>query len=129
MTKYIVNGSEMEDIEEVLYYLEYNFDNECFDDYLDEVYPDYEIGGMYYSASKILSECDPSVYDSLLYEYVNGEREAWEDYIINLNNGDTGYICGYDIECIEEVYTCPVCGAEYDTEEEAEECCYEDEEE
>lgn len=129
MTKYILNGIEMEDIEDVLNYLADNYDEEYFEEYLNESYPDYKICGMYYPASQILSKCDPIAYNCLLSNYVNSEREAWADGIRCLDNGDTGYICGYDIECIEEVYTCPVCGAEYDTEEEAEECCNEDEEE
>lgn len=129
MMKYIVDGVEMADIEEVLNYLAENFDEEYFEEYLNYSYPDYQICGTYYTASEILSKCDYTAYNRILSDYVDNEREAWADGIRELEDGDTGYICGYEIECVEEVYTCPVCGAEYDTEEEAEECCNEDEEE
>lgn len=119
----------MKDIEDVLNYLEDNFYDETFNEYLDDLYPNYEICGTYYTASEVLHNCDPTTYRCALLDFIDGEREMWESDIIDMSDCDIISINGCNIECIEELYTCPVCGAEYDTEEDANECCYEDEEE
>jgi hypothetical protein len=72
---------------------------EEFDNYLDDLYGDVLVAGMPYPTSQALKELDPTAYRC--------EKVDYEDSL-----GD------------EEVYICENCGTEYDTYEEAENCCY-----
>jgi|GEM_PF-5322875 len=70
---------------------------EQYNDMLDETYGDF----MDMNASYILKECDPTVYRCGLLDYVDSYRE--------------------------EKYECPICGEEYQDEDEALYCCQDEE--
>jgi hypothetical protein len=53
---------------------------EQFDDWLDEVYPTYEIAGITLYPSQMLKNCDPIAYRIALSEYEDREEE-WEVYL------------------------------------------------
>ena len=82
------------------YQVEERITEDEYQDYLNEVYEDIEICGMIMSQGTILKECDYTAF-----------RTGYVDYLDSL--GDL-YICG-------------VCKIEYDNEEEAEDCCSEEE--
>lgn len=42
---------------------------EMFDEFLDETYPVYQIGGVTLYPSQILKDCDPIAYNIALSEY------------------------------------------------------------
>lgn len=68
-----------------------------YDDMLDECYGDVDICGITFNSSYALKELDPIAYR-----------------------------CGFlDYQEYETVYECPICGEEYEDEEDAEECCQE----
>lgn len=70
-------------------------------DMLNENYGDVEICGMTFSSGDALEELDP-----------------------------TAFRCGFaDYQEEEEVYICPICGEEYEYEDDALYCCQDDEEE
>jgi hypothetical protein len=76
---------------------------EEFDDYLDDTYGDVLVAGILYPTSQVLKEVDPTAY--------NCEKASYEDSLVG------------------EVYICENCGTEYDNYEDAENCCYEEDEE
>jgi hypothetical protein len=71
---------------------------EEFDEVLDEEYGDVLVAGILYPTSQVLKEVDPVAY-----------RCAKGDYEDSLGS---------------EVYICENCGCEYDNYEDAENCCY-----
>ena len=79
MTKYLIDWEEFEQ-EEFQSKLEdavYDCVERNYDDELDETYQGYEIGGLTFSASQVLKECDPTAYGCTLNDAVDSElREA-----------------------------------------------------
>jgi hypothetical protein len=55
---------------------------EQFDDWLDDVYPTYEIAGITLRPSQMLKNCDPIAYRIALSEYDYREEE-WKGYFDN----------------------------------------------
>lgn len=49
-----------------------------FDQYLDDVYGEFEVAGIRFSASRILRELDPVAYDCYKYDYEDMEEECHE---------------------------------------------------
>lgn len=50
-------------------------DNQDFNDFIDDVYPAVKIGGLTFSASKILFELDPIAYRLSAIEYIDNLSE------------------------------------------------------
>lgn len=77
------------------------YTEEDYDDMLDECYDEISIGGITFNPSQVLKECDP-----------------------------TAYRCGFnDYQEYESVYKCPICGEEYNyDEDEAKFCCQNEDE-
>ena len=80
--------------------------DEEYDEFLDDCYGPFEIGGIKFYASRVLAELDPIAYSCGKYDYEDGlgEEDCWE---------------------------CPICGKEFeeDEEDEAKYCCQEETEE
>lgn len=55
---------------------------EEFDDWLDDVYPTYEIAGITLYPSQMLKNCDPIAYRIALSEWDDREEE-WKGYLDN----------------------------------------------
>lgn len=55
---------------------------EEFDDWLDDVYPTYQIAGVTLYPSKMLKNCDPIAYRIALSEWDDRE-EDWKGYFDN----------------------------------------------
>jgi hypothetical protein len=51
-----------------------------FDDWLDDVYPTYEIAGVTLYPSQMLRHCDPIAYRIAMSEWEDREEE-WEVYL------------------------------------------------
>lgn len=60
-------------------FLDYVFDEDAYDEMLDECYPDYEIGDLSYTASQVLKEVDPVAYDIGRDEYVDSLSRDYTD--------------------------------------------------
>lgn len=81
--------------------MENNDYHDEYDNMLDEI-STVQIGSLEYSASRVLKEVDDIAYYC-----------GYNDYVDSLELGDS--------------WECGECGDEYDTEEEASECCQEEE--
>lgn len=55
---------------------------EEFDDWLDDVYPTYQIAGVTLYPSQMLKNCDPIAYRIALSEWDDREEE-WKGYLDN----------------------------------------------
>ena len=53
-----------------------------FDDWLDDVYPTYQIAGVELRPSQMLKNCDPIAYRIALSEWDDREEE-WKGYFDN----------------------------------------------
>ena len=64
MTKYLIDCEEYEqdEFQRELEAATYDYAERNYDEELDETYQDYEIMGLSFSASQVLSECDPIAY-------------------------------------------------------------------
>jgi len=97
------------------------YTEEEYDDMLDECYPEVEVAGITFSPSYALKELDPIAYRCGFADY----QEYVTMYICP--------ICGNEYEddddallCCQDLFECPVCGEEYEDSEEAEACCDEE---
>ena len=81
---------------------EIEVDEEAYDEMLDDVYGKFEIGYAEFYASTILKECDPIAYNMGKQDYADGLDQEWE---------------------------CEHCGSVYSEEDEARECCSDQDEE
>ncbi|MCP4612106.1 MAG: hypothetical protein GY845_25695 [Planctomycetes bacterium] len=52
--------------------------DEQYDELLDEIYPEYSIGGITFNASRILKELDRIAYDTGLSEYFDNDENYVE---------------------------------------------------
>ena len=65
-----------------------------YDEFLDEIFPEYKMGNLTFYPSRILKELDPTAYD-----------------------------CGFDdFQEYEDVYECPICEEQYESEDAAYNC-------
>jgi hypothetical protein len=55
---------------------------EMFDDWLDDVYPTYQIAGVTLYPSQMLKNCDPIAYRIALSEWDDREEE-WSEFLDN----------------------------------------------
>lgn len=78
MTKYLIDWEEFEqgEFQRKLEDAVYDCVERNYDDELDETYQDYEIGGLTFSASQVLKECDPTAYGCMLNDAVDSELRA-----------------------------------------------------
>ncbi len=53
---------------------------ECYDDMLDDIYPDVKIGGLMYSQSVALYRIDPIAYQVGMNDYESALRSDYENY-------------------------------------------------
>lgn len=67
-----------EDIEELK---NWEFSEDEYDEFLDDLYPEYDIGGMKFYASNILKKCDPIAYNIGFGEEEDYQREQRADEI------------------------------------------------
>lgn len=75
------------------------YTEEEYEDILNEIYGDVEICGISFESARALKELDPIAFD-----------------------------CGFaDYQEYETVYICPICGEEWEDEDEAMYCCQEEE--
>jgi hypothetical protein len=72
---------------------------EQYDGWLDEVYGDVQLGSLTYPAGLVLKEVDPVAYECGFTDWLDSIPDPWE---------------------------CGECGARYEDEEDAEECCKDD---
>ena len=97
------------------------YDEDSFEEMLNEIYGEVEICGYSYSAGYALKELDPIAYRCDL-----ADMQEYEDvYICPICNDE------HDDEedalyCCQDLFKCPVCGDEYEDSEEAEACCDEE---
>lgn len=100
------------------------YSEEDYNDMLDDVHGDVEIAGITYSTSHALKMVDPIAHRVGFSDYQEYEY-VWHCGLcqVQYEDEEEAEECCDD----EEVAVCKVCGTEYDDEEEAEECC-EDEE-
>jgi hypothetical protein len=91
-----------------------------YDDMLDEVYGDIEIGNLTYSTSRVLKEIDPIAYDYGFSDY--------QEYVYECSECGETFEDEQDAEecCRENQYQCEICEEYHDCLEDAEECCLED---
>jgi hypothetical protein len=82
-------------------YREKIISEEEFDEFLDDLYGDVSVAGILYPTSQVLKEVDPTAYRC--------EKADYEDSLGG------------------EIYICENCGTEYDNFEDAENCCYTEE--
>ena len=86
MIKYLVNGEELNE-KEFDSRLEDSINKYCegiFDDYLDNMSGNeddalIEVCGLHFSASQIISECDPTAYRCLFANFTSEELEKAKD--------------------------------------------------
>lgn len=78
--------------------IEYEMSESEYEDVLDEIYGDVQIAGLSYSTGQALREIDPTAFRCGKVDYEAEQPSKWE---------------------------CGECGAEYDNEDEAEDCCKE----
>ena len=51
-----------------------------FNNYLDEVYQDFQVTDLFFNASQILKDCDPIAYDQAYYNWCDSmDRERIEN--------------------------------------------------
>lgn len=50
-----------------------------FEEFLDEVYPEYEIAGMTYAASDVLKNVDPTAFNCMFADWTDSEQIEIED--------------------------------------------------
>ena len=55
-------------------------DEKDFNNYLDEVYQDFQVTDLFFNASQILKNCDPIAYDQAYYNWCDSmDRERIEN--------------------------------------------------
>lgn len=98
------------------------YDEENYNEMLDEIYSPIKIEDVTFNASYVLKECDPTAYRCGFNDF-QVEVEYWVCPICDEEHKD------YDDAkwCCQAMPTCSICGEEYETEWEAETCCEEEE--
>lgn len=99
-----------DDIEDVLDYclnIDYYLDNEdAFCEYLDEVYPRYEVAGLTLDPSDVLYHTASEAYADLKMEWAQQELdddfERFRDILSRMDPGDEEYVNGYDVCAFED---------------------------
>ena len=106
MYKWIVDGEEFYDSEDVEDYIRDHIDPDDFedeiDDQIDEIYGEVDIAGSTFNTSYALKELDPTGWRVLGIDLLdNMVDDIWRD-IDRMYDGDTEDFFGYTVECIEE---------------------------
>lgn len=101
MKNFIIDNETME-LNEAVQFLVDNFDDETYDNMLDDVYGDIEICGLSYAASIALYRVDEIAYKCGKNDYADSMSGDYQYELENMEDGDTTTICGYDVECTEE---------------------------
>ena len=102
MLKYLVDGIEFEDFNEVVeYIIENGIGEEDYDNMLDACYEDIDICGIIYSPSLALYRVDEVAYRCGLNDYRDSKREDIEWELNNIEVGCYDKICGINVEVIE----------------------------
>jgi len=99
---YLVNGKQYEDSEEAAQAVFDEADDDAYDEWLDEVTGDVQIGSLTYSASRVLSEIDPIAYRCGRSDWEEFERDAVIEQIDGLGEEDEIDIFGVSVEAISE---------------------------
>ena len=94
-----------------------------YEDMLDECYEPYSMGGMTFYPSDILKSCDPIAYRCGFNDFFDDET------ILGFECGN----CGANFDSEDEAedcckIECEVCGTLWDTEDEAKNCCSDEDE-
>ena len=133
MRKFLVDGKEFIEVQEVINYIVDNGDFDySYDEMLDECYEDISICGYSYSPSTALYRVDEIAYNCGKNDYIDSLTSDIEHTIDSMSDGDIEELYNVEVECIEKWFECPICGEEWETEEGMKECweeCKKNEEE
>lgn len=115
--RYVFNGNDYNDLDELISDVidELSDDTDSYDEMLDEVYGDVEVGSLSWSASRVLAEMDPTAYRCGISDWADNECDNIRYELERASDGDTVYTPVGDIEVHDDEYD-----DEYEDEEEEE---------
>lgn len=103
--KYIIDNDNdlvFDRVADIVDWLTDSLDEDGYDEWLDELYPDTEICGISYSASIALKRVDPVAYDCGFYDYQEHVRSYLTDDIGYMCDGDSYEFSLYTIRAIAD---------------------------
>lgn len=95
---YIVEDERYDDLEDAVDAVIDNIDTDEFDEFLNEVYSDIEIAGVFYSPARVLHKVDPIYYNCAFCDWTDGLRDEIAEAIEGMRYGDSETVYGVDVE-------------------------------
>ena len=83
--KWIIDGTEYTELEEATEAILDEIPEDDYNDWIDEVYPEIEIGCCRFYASEILKELDPIAYDCGMDDFKESIRESIQDELYGMD--------------------------------------------
>ena len=102
MRKFLVDGNDFEEVQEVINYITDNGDfYNSFDMMLDEYYEDVNVCGCTFNPSYALKKTDLIAYNCGKNDYIDSLTYDLDNTIDRMSNGDIGDFYGVEVECKE----------------------------
>lgn len=99
---YLVDGETFDNAREAADYIMENCDSELYDEDIDEISGDVQIGSLTYSASHVLKNVDPIAYRCGRSDWEDGEACDIEYELERAETGTTVNFYGFDVEVADD---------------------------
>ena len=101
--KYIIDGEhEFNDVHEAADYISENVDDNEYEEYLNNIYPEIELCGATYLPAQVLFEVDRVNYYCCMTDWRSNVYDKAENSLESMDDGDEENIYGFTVEAVED---------------------------
>ena len=100
--KWTVEHNKYDYIKDVINAILTDINEDRFNQYIDELYGQIDICGLFYDTSEVLKAVDPIAYRCLMADWESEISRELSDEINAMDPGETAIINRHFVECIDE---------------------------